>query len=266
MKYNYKDKVVWITGSASGIGRETAILFAKHGARLIISDRDEEGLNKLAAEISTIGADVKQLPFDLIEVDSFPAIVTEAINAFGRIHILYNNGGISQRGLAHETSIDLVRKIMEIDFFSNITLTKLILPHMIEHKEGHIAVTSSIAGIFGFWRRSAYSAAKHAIYGFYESLRLEMLEHNVNVTIISPGKVQTNISVNAVLADGSTHGKMDAGQAKGITVEKCAQQILKALAKNKPEALIGAGELKAVYIRRIFPKLFYKIVPKIKDE
>jgi dehydrogenase/reductase SDR family member 7B len=259
-------KVVWITGATSGIGRATALLFAKQGARLIISGRNENELEILKSQIQKIGADVEYLAFDLFDTEKLPSIAQKAIDIFGVLHILFNNGGVSQRSLAHETPIEIDRKIMEIDYFSNVILTKSVLPHMLKNKEGHILVTSSIAGVFGFRLRSSYSAAKHAIYGFYESLRIELLDKNIKVTIVTPGRVRTNISKNALTSDGSTHNEMDAGQANGISAEKCAEDILNAIKKNKIEVLSGGGELKAVYIRRLFPKLFYKIVPKFKEK
>ena len=175
-----------------------------------------------------------------------------------------NNGGISQRSEISETSIEMHRKIMEIDFFSYIIITKTVLPSMIASGGGYIAATSSISGKFGFPLRSAYASAKHAIQGFFETLRIEMLSHNISVTIAYPGRVNTKISVNALKADGSAHGTLDAGQAGGITAEKCAQQYIKAIKHRKPEILIGGKELLMVHIKRFFPRLFFKIIGNIK--
>jgi short-subunit dehydrogenase len=153
---------------------------------------------------------------------------------------------------------------MEIDYFSYVILTKAILPGMIEAKEGCIAATSSISGKFGFPLRSGYAAAKHAIQGFFETLRIELKPHNINVTIAYPGRVNTNISLSAILKDGKAHGEMDDGQASGISAEKCAKIYLKAIAKGKPEVLIGGKELLMVHIKRLFPGIFYRVINKIK--
>jgi dehydrogenase/reductase SDR family member 7B len=166
--------------------------------------------------------------------------------------------------MAHETPLEIDRKVMEIDFFSYIILTKAVLPSMISQKEGYIAATSSISGKFGFPYRSAYAAAKHAIQGYYETLRLELAPFGISVTIAYPGRVRTNISINAITNDGNSHGLMDPGQATGISSEECARQYLKAIEARKPEKLIGGKELLMVHIKRLFPSIFFKIIKKVK--
>ncbi len=186
------------------------------------------------------------------------------IGKFGRIDLLINNGGISQRSNADETSLETDRKIMEINYFGNIALSKAVLPYMQKQGGGHIAVMSSIAGKFGFFLRSSYSASKHALHGFYESLRLEEEKNNVLITILCPGKINTNISLNAIGKDGKSHGLMDHNQATGMPADACAKKIITAIEKKKKEVFIGGKEIKAVTIKRFFPKLFYKIIRKQK--
>jgi dehydrogenase/reductase SDR family protein 7B len=155
---------------------------------------------------------------------------------------------------------------MEINFFGTVAITKSVLPYMLAQKSGHIVAMSSISGKFGFYFRSAYSASKHALHGFFESLRMEIYNDNVKVLIVCPGKIKTNISINAVTATGGTHNKMDESTDKGLSAEACAQEILNGIKKNKEELFIGGKELRAVWIKRLFPKLFSKLIKKQKAE
>lgn len=203
------------------------------------------------------------VPLDLEKSTQFPELVKEIINHYGRIDYLFNNGGLSQRSNVRDTDISVDRYIMEVNYFGNIALTKAVLPYMIQQKSGHIIVISSIAGKFGFFLRSAYSASKHALQGYYESLALEEESNGINVTIAYPGKINTNISLNALSGKGEKHNVMDHNQETGMAVEECVNRLLKAVRKNKKEILIGNKEIKAVFLRRFFPqKLFWKIMRK----
>lgn len=261
----FKNKLCWITGASSGIGKELALQLAKEKAKLILSSNQPKEIEEVRDECLKYTDFCKTVVFDL----SNPTEVEQAANKIildcGPVFLLINNGGISQRSVIVETSIELHRKIMEIDFFSYLIITKAALQGMISQGEGYIAATSSISGKFGFPLRSAYAAAKHAIQGFFETLRIEMLPHNVAVTIAYPGRVKTNISLGAIKADGQPHGVMDKGQAGGISAEKCARRYLKAIKKRKPEVLIGSIELLPVYIKRFFPRLFFKIISQIQS-
>lgn len=254
-----KDKIIWITGATSGIGEELALQLSGLGAKIILSARRIEELERVKANCKT---EVLILPLDLNNSSSFNDKVSEAINHFGKIDVLINNGGISQRSLASETSLDLDRKIMEVNYFGNIALAKAVLPIFKKQNKGHFVVISSLSGKFGFFLRSAYSASKHALVGFYESLRLEEEKNGIKVSLVFPGLIKTNISQNALSKDGKSHGELDSNQAKGISAEKCAQQIIKGIEKEQLEIFAGAGELKAVTIKRLFPTLFHKIIRK----
>ena len=254
----FKDKVVWITGASSGIGKELCIQLSKLGSKLILSSRNEQALVELSKELSFTENHLV-LPLDLSESSSFDHILDLALSKFDRIDLLIQNGGISQRGTAFDSSEDVVRKIMEVNFFGNIMLTKSVLPSLRKSK-GQILVISSIAGKFGFFLRSSYSASKHALHGYYESLALEEEENGLSVTIACPGKINTPISTNAIAADGQKHGEMDHNQETGMPVEECVSQLLKALISKKREVLIGNKEIKAVTLRRFFPALFWKII------
>jgi len=260
----YQNKVVWITGASSGIGEALAYELARQQAITILSSNQPEELERVKKNYDKIGGKSFIQFLDITSMDKMESITQALIEKFGRIDILINNVGISQRALAIETPLEVDRKIMEIDYFGTIALTKTVLPHMMKAKSGYIAVTSSISGKFGFPLRSAYSAAKHALHGFFETLRAEVSNDNIKILIAFPGRVKTNISLHALTKDGTAHGKMDKGQNTGIPAQKCAKHYLKAIRKDKKEVLIGSSELLMVYIHKFFPKIFYKLARKIK--
>lgn len=262
---NFNKKVVWITGASSGIGEALAVAFANEGARLILSARRKEELERVAKSLGD-KTECMILPLDLSDTSNINSLTHQVIERFGRIDILVNNGGISQRSLTEDTSLDIDRKIMEVNYFGQVAHTKSVLPYMLKQGGGQIVVVSSIAGKFGFWFRSTYSASKHALHGFYESLRLETEEKGIKILLAVPGKIQSNISVNALKGDGSTHKVMDKNQAEGMSAAECAQIILDAIRSNKEEVLIGGREIKAVWIKRHFPKWFGKIIRRQKRE
>ena len=195
-----KDKVIWITGASSGLGRELAILLHKQGSKLLLSGRNLDALVELN---ESLHGEHTLLAFDLAEPNRIPSIAKKALSLFPRIDILILCGGISQRNLFIESSAELDKLIMDVDFFSNSALARAVVPQMIENKGGRIVVISSLAGIFGYPLRSAYSAAKHALQGYFETVRTELHKDNIQVTIVSPGRIRTQISFNALLADGS---------------------------------------------------------------
>ncbi|MCQ2607845.1 MAG: SDR family NAD(P)-dependent oxidoreductase [Bacteroidales bacterium] len=260
----FKHKIIWITGASSGIGKQIAVTLSSiEDVSLILSARRVEKLTEVAEECKQNGAKCAVFPLDLENTAILENKTNEALQLFGRIDIVVHNGGISQRSLAYETPIENDRKIMEIDYFSSIIITKTLLPYMMNNGFGHIVVTSSISGCFGFPQRSAYCAAKHALYGYYEALDIEMRSKNVAVTIVSPGRINTPISLSALTKEGKAHGEMDPGQAKGLDAHICAKRIIKGVAKKKHEILVGKGELIMVHIYRKFPRLFHLIATKI---
>lgn len=257
----YKNKTIWIVGASSGIGKELAFQLASKGARLILSSRREEELNQLKKELNYSDKHFV-FPLDLENLSDLNERLAQVMDKVKHIDYLFNNGGMSQRGTARETTLDVDRRIMEVNYFGNIKITKAVLPYMIKSGGGHIVVISSIAGKFGFYLRSAYSAAKHALHGFYESLRMEEEKNNIRVTIVCPGKINTPISTNALTADGKKHGVMDHNQETGMDVGMCVQTMLKEVAVLKKEVFIGGREIKAVTLKRLFPSLFYSIIKR----
>lgn len=260
---NLQNKVVWVTGASSGIGKEIATQCAKSGAKIVLSARNTDKLEAVKATLKNADNHLV-LPLDLEKNDNFAPLVKQVVDKYKAIDYLFNNGGLSQRSEASETPIEVDRRIMEINYFGNIALTKAVLPIFQQQKSGHIIVISSIAGKFGFYLRSAYSASKHALQGFYESLLLEEKKNNINVLLVYPGKINTPISTNALTKDGKAHGVMDHNQETGMPVDECVDKLLSAVIKNKKEVLIGNKEIKAVALKRFLPKLFWKVITKQK--
>jgi len=263
MSLNYfSGKVVWITGASSGIGEALVFQLAKQGAKIVLSSRNESILQDIVQRVNLAPENCLIIPFDLADTSKAESYVQQIIQKFTRIDFLINNGGTSQRGEVIATSQSVERNLFEINYFAQVALAKSVLPVMIKQQSGHITVVSSIAGKFGFYLRSSYSAAKHALHGYFESLRLEVEKNNVQVLLVCPGKIKTNISNNAILADGSKHAKMDESHVDAMPAEECAQKILAAIENNKQEILIGRKEVLTVYMKRFFPSLLYKILRK----
>jgi dehydrogenase/reductase SDR family member 7B len=261
----FAGKVAWVTGASSGIGEALVHEFAGRGATVLASSNDLPGLERVRAECDDKSSVVNCIPFDLADTSGIEKIVEQQINIHGRIDFLLNIGGISQRARIDETPLWIDRKIFEINYFGTIALTKAVLPFMVKQQSGHILATSSISGRFGFPLRSAYSASKQALHGFFETLYLENKKFNIKVSVIIPGRVKTSISFHALDSEGKEHGKLDDGQAKGILPQRAARIIIKGMLKNRREILVGKNELMMLHIRRYCPWLFFRIADKIKS-
>lgn len=249
----YHGKTVWVTGASSGIGEALAREAGAAGARVILSARRADRLLEIAAGIPQ----ARVLPLDLSAPDTLPAKAREALAFFGGLDILIHNGGVSQRGYAAETPIEQTRLIMETNFFSTVILTRELLPAL-RAAHGRLIVISSIMGKHGGPGRSSYAASKHALHGYYESLRAEELD--IGVTLVNPGYIRTEVSQHALTANGGEHGKLDPGQAKGMTPEVCAHKILTGAAKGKDELLIGGWECGGVLLKRWAPAILTRIL------
>ena len=257
-----KDKVIWITGASSGIGEALAIAAAAQGAKLVLSARRESELLRVKS-ICASAQNVAVLPLDLTNFDAAVA-AARAADFFGPIDLLVNNAGISQRGTVVQTEMAVYRRIMELDFFACVALTKALLPALVARKSGHIVTISSVVGYVGTPLRSGYAAAKHALHGFYDALRAEVWREGVKVTLICPGYIKTNVSLNAITGDGGKHGLMDSGQLRGMEPAECAAQIWAAVAAGREEALIGAKEAVFVRLKRFFPGLMSYAIKRAK--
>ena len=256
---------VWITGASSGIGEACAYRWAAQGARLILTSSSRERLDPVAARCRDAGApEVCILPCDLGDPAAVEGLAEKAWDAFQGLDTVYLNAGISQRTTVEDTSMEMVRKMMEINYFAPVAIAKALLPRMLERGGGHIAVTTSIAGRFGFPLRCGYSSSKFALYGFFETLQAEYADQGIQVTLVCPGRVKTNISFYALDKGGERHGKLDPGQAGGLSAEKAARKIVRAISKGRREVLVGRGELVMVWIKRFFPGLCARLARRIK--
>lgn len=257
-----KGKKAWITGASSGIGHALAIELARHGADVLLSARRADRLEAAAAECRRMGVSADILPFDLADAAALPDTAAKARTLLGTIDILVNAGGLGQRGLALETDAAIARRIFEIDFWGAVELTRAIVPGMVAAGRGQVVVVTGVLGKFGAPRRSVYSAAKHALHGWFDSLREELLGTGVEITLLVPGWVKTEISEHALEADGREHGAMDQGQQQGISSGECARRSMPAIVRGLPEQLVGGIECGGVYLNRIWPGLFRKFLRK----
>lgn len=261
-------KVIWITGASSGIGEALVYELAKKGAKLIISSRRKEELERVKGNcIAAAQPNIRVIPLDLGEPSTLPLCMEAAIQVFGHVDILINNGGISQRSLAKDTTLEVDRRVMEIDYFGTIALTKALIPHFIKRKSGHYVTITSVMGVIGTPYRSGYAAAKHALHGFFDSLRAELWKESkdIYVTLVCPGWIRTNVTMNALTGDGSKLNQMDPTTDHGMRPQELAKKMIQAIEAKKSQVYIGgAKEGLALLVMRYFPNLFFRIVRKAK--
>jgi short-subunit dehydrogenase len=257
----FVNKTIWLTGASSGIGEALAIALAKEGAQLVLSARREDELQRVANLCGQ--AKVLILPMDLADIKDAPAAVDKILSSFGRIDILINNAGVSQRSKAIETDVSIDRMLMEVNFMSAVTLTKAVLPVMIKNNSGQIIALSSILGDFGLPLHSTYAAAKHAVNGFFESLAEELSDTGIGVSVISPGFIKTNVAVNAITGSGSRYNIDSPAQQKGMPADVCATKILDVIMHRKRKKYIGRIELLFLPMHQYAPKFFYWIMKKL---
>lgn len=257
------NKVIWITGASSGIGEALVYAYNKAGAKLIISSRNRDELYRVKGACKNpVGIHV--LPLDLEKTASLQDKAEEAIRIFGHIDILINSGGMSQRSLAMETGLETEQKLMNINFWGTVVLSKAVIAKMTTTGGGHVVCISSLVGKFGTRLRSAYSASKHALHGYFDSLRSEVYDKNINITLVCPGFIKTNVSINALTGDGSPQGTMDSAQDNGMPAGECARLIADAIKQKREEVYIGGKEVKGVWFKRFFPLWFSKYMRTAK--
>lgn len=254
----YSDNTVWITGASSGIGEALAKTFAANGADVILSGRRVDALQAVADQLPT---ETLVLPFEVTDFNELEGIVAKAWDWKGRVDVLVNNAGVSQRSLAIHTTPQVYTDLINIDLIAPIWLTQLQLPKMVEAGGAHIIAISSVAGRFGPPLRTAYAAAKHGLIGYMDALRTEVsARHNINVTNVLPGSVATNVSRNAFTATGSIRGKSDSAIEGGDDPMDCAQAILEAVDNNVPELIFASGmELDLAKMRHSDPEKLFEL-------
>lgn len=251
----FEQKTVWITGASSGIGEALAVAWSHEGARVILSARNAAELERVRNACAHPERHVV-LPLDLTDGSAIAAAAEKA----GHVDVLVHSGGVSQRSLAAETDLSTDRAIMELNYFGTVALTKAVLPRMLARKSGHIVPISSVIGYVGVPLRSAYAASKHALHGFFETLRAETAKDGIRITIVVPGYVRTKVSENALRGDGTRHGRLDDTHAKAMLPERAAVAIIDAVARNKAEVRVGGKEIHAVLLRRFFPRLLRRVL------
>ena len=238
MSGKFAGQTVWITGASSGVGEGLAYAFHRAGARLVLSARRVAELERVRAACNS-GRDVDLVPFDMADPDAIDAAASEVLARYPGVDVLVNNAGISQRALAVDTDPAVDRRIMEVDFFGPVALTRAVLPRMIAQQRGHLVVTSSVAGKHGVPMRSAYCAAKHALHGYFDTLRIEVLQHHIQVTLLVIAGVQSDVAAHALMGDGTEFGRDDWGGESGLTSRDCAEQVLAGLQSGAEELIIG---------------------------
>ena len=253
---NFNNKVIWITGASSGIGKALAIALSQHNCQLILSARNKQALDAVKMHCKN-QEQVTVLPFDLADYENLKPIVLKAIQLFGTVDILINNGGISQRSLVIDTNISVDKTLIEVDYLGPVALSKALLPHFIKRQRGHFVTVTSLMGKFSSPYRSGYCGAKHALHGFFDALRLEHDKDNIKVTLICPGFVNTNVAKNALIGDGSAQQSQDNATENGLNVDEFAKRMLNAIQKEKFEAYIGKKEVLGIYLKRFFPKFLH---------
>lgn len=257
------NKTIWITGASGGIGEGLAYALARRGARLLLSARRAERLDEVRSACAHPDAHMV-LPLDLAQPDTLAEVAQQALALAGGLDVMIHNGGISQRARVTETDLSVDRRIMEVNYFGTVALTKALLPAMLEQGSGHFVVVSSVTGKFGAAQRSTYAASKHALHGFFDTVRAELYDQGIRVTMVCPGFVHTDISRNALSGDGTKHNIMDEAQKNGISVERCVNAIVRAIEHEKDEIYVGGKEVLGVYLKRFVPGLFNRILRNAK--
>ncbi len=254
-------KIVWVTGASSGIGEALTYALDNKKCKLIISARRDKELEKVKENCQN-RENIKLLRLDLTDTDSMNEVVDEAINAFGRIDMLINNAGISQRSKIIDTQLSVYKKLIDINYLGTVALSKALLPHFIASQNGQFVTVTSLMGKFGGPYRSGYCGAKHALHGFFDVLRQEHEADGIAVTLICPGYVRTNVDKNALTADGSKQDKHDEENQNGLKVDVFAKKMIRAIERKKFEAYMGGFEVIGIYVKRFFPKLLHRMVVK----
>ncbi|XP_028157280.1 dehydrogenase/reductase SDR family protein 7-like [Ostrinia furnacalis] len=263
-----RGKVVVITGASSGIGEALAHAFYDQGSKVVLAARRKTELERVKGDLQSKKLAVPTLEpvcieLDLGDLDHIEDFSKKVYNACGTVDILINNGGISYRGNILHSKMDVYQQIMNVNYFGSVALTKAVLPKMVENRSGHIVFISSIQGLIAIPDRAAYAASKHAIQAFGDSLRAEMYQHNVNVTMVSPGYIITAVSLNALTSSGEKHGVMDAATASGLTPQYTAEKILDSVVKKENDLVVSQFVPKfAVFIRHFAPSIYHYLMAK----
>ncbi len=268
--FNFDQAVIWITGASSGIGAALARETSRRGARLVLSARRQsqlEAVKQQCVEAGSDANDVLVLPLDVEDEAAMPAAVSAVQAHFGRIDLLINNAGLSQRSTCLNTDMAVYRKLVDVDLLGQIALTKQVLPVMVEQGSGTIAVTASVAGKVGVPLRTGYCAVKHAVMGFFDALRVEVAAQGINVTTIVPGSIRTDVARNALNGDGSLHGQTDEAIETGMDVDDCARFIADSMSEGSEEIAVGTGqEMQVLDMKRQDPIGTFRLLESMAEQ
>jgi len=257
----WDNKKVWIVGASSGIGQALAIAINRLGGFVILSGRNKAALEN-TQNILQYPKQSGILPLDLTNLSLLEQAISQYESTFQKVDVLIHSGGISQRSLALDTTLDSTELIFKSNFLGQIPITQYVAKKMTQQQSGKIIIITSFTGKWGFYLRSSYAASKHALHGYYDSLRMEIENDGVQIHLVTPGFIATDISKNAIDSNGNATGEMDKNQSDGISPQLCAQQILKGIEREKKEFGVGGKELKALWIHQYFPNLFQKLLRK----
>lgn len=260
---DFTGKTIWITGASSGIGAALARALSARNARLILSARSGDRLEAVRQRCSRPDQQLC-LVMDLADPASIAAAWQRLQSIPREVDILINNAGMTQRARVAETSMEVYRLLLEVNFMAAVDLTKKVLPQMLERGAGQVVAVSSLMGKFASPQRSGYAAAKHALQGFMDALRAEVHDAGINILVASPGFVNTDVSRNALRGDGTPHGKMDPSQAAAISADRCAEHIIHAMAKHRAEVFPGGKERLGLVLNRISPALLRRVMRTVR--
>ncbi|HEX8153080.1 MAG TPA: SDR family oxidoreductase [Thermoanaerobaculia bacterium] len=252
-------QTVWITGASSGIGEALAVEWSRRGARVVLSARNANELERVRRACANPDRHLV-VPLDLTRPADIDAAAKRVLGELQHVDVLVHSGGVSQRSLVAETSIETDRHIMELNYFGTIALTKAVLPSMLARRSGHLVPISSVIGHVGIPLRSAYAASKHALHGFFDALRAETAKDGIRVTIVCPGYIRTKVSENALRGDGSAYGKLDDTHRHAMLPEAAAPKIIDGIEKNKDEVRVGGKEIYAIHLKRFAPGLLSRLL------
>lgn len=262
---SFENKVVWITGASSGIGEALAYTFAKRNVKLVLSARRADELERVKKNCNLPDESVLVLPLDVAEYSKANEAAQIVLSNFGQIDILVNNAGLSHWSKIKDMTMEVLQRIINVNFLGSAALTKAVLPSMLERKQGNIVVISSILGKIVTAKQAAYNASKHALHGFFDTLRAEYGKEGIKVLLVCPGFVNTNVAKNSLNKDGQPINKNNKMIENGLDPLDVSETILSAISKNKEEILIAGGKEKAaVWVKRFFPSLFSKIISNTK--
>lgn len=263
MKAYFKNKTVIVTGASSGIGEQLVRQLANLDAKIVLCARRQANMEAIVSDIGLSEERYLILPCDFSKTVNYTDLVKQVLAKFGSIDVLINNAGIAQKSLVQDTIEEVERRIFEVNYFGTIGFTKAVLPHFMEKGDGHVVAISSILGEIGLPSVGPYCASKHAVNGYFNSLRYDVEKLGVDVSIISPGFISTSITKKSLTGTGEIHAKDSVAQEKGMPADRCAAQILKQIAKKKRQAYVGGLEVLMPKFEFFFPRLFHWLMRKM---